>query len=681
MVDYITYITIILLLHIKRIMSNVTGDSSSPLLSSFPVVDRLIEGEFTVEAADLIRIVLAFLTSQGLHESARTLRKESGIGFTKGAMLQKRMVAQSIRQGNWGSVLQATVLLQEDNDHPGDSSTNILLTRVAEQVILELAEEDKSMNLAYSLLKTYREALDRVPEEDEHEDKSEIKHDMKISTSVSKFSKARSLEQRLAAIAGNPSKYSDMTVRQEALYGKILTKKQRREMLAAMAEECREIPLDRLPTLIQQAMKWQSHTGQLPWIKEIYYDKTSDDAPSSKKRRKRKKYNLVMGEIAGGDPNSVVGDDDSSAMNHEDEEQEKDAIPQDILAKVKFGKSAVCESATFFSRGLITGSSDSLIEIWGAEYKDLNTTDYPYQKEHAMGHNNAAVLSMDVSNDGEVLVSGDSTGKVKIWKLANGKCLRQYQAHDSPVTSLSFSRDASRVLTGSASGICREFGIITQNILQVYEGHTSYICACRYVLQWSTGGDKNAQLTAAESWVVTASADGTVRIWQQGMAKRILQPPKDAASMKLVQLRSLIVDPTHILSECPGIHTLIPVPGDESRMLVVPRSSLAFLVDIQGTVLQVYSADSSETEFLSGAVTSYVTYLVSSKGECLVYSLRSGKLLKTIKDFSLDSTAKINSGQRIAEVSAMIHHPFKPSVLAAFSNDKTQKKGILTVWK
>jgi hypothetical protein len=666
------------------------SNSNSPFSSSFPVVDRLIEGEFTVEAADLIRIVLAFLTSQGLHESARTLRKESGIGFAEGSMLQKRMVAQSIRQGNWGAVFQATALLQEEGDE-GNNDTKIL-TRIAEQVILELAEEDKSLNLSYSLLRTYRDALDSVPDEEEQDIESEEKHNHhlqkpktnKISlSSPSKFSKARSLEQRLAAIAGNPSKYSDSTARQDILYGKILTKKQRRERLATMAEDSREIPLDRLPTLIQQAMKWQSYTGQLPWIKEIYEDTTSVGALPSKKRRKRKKYNLVMGEIAGSDPHSVVGDEASSVINHDDEEEEREAIPRDIVGKVKFGKATVCESAIFFARGLITGSSDSLIEIWDAEYKDLNTADYPYQKEHAMGHNDAAVLCMDVSNDGEVLISGDASGKVKIWKLANGKCLRQYQAHEAPVTALSLSRDASRVLTGSASGICREFGTVTQNVLQVYEGHTSYICACRYVVQWSsTGGDKDATLTTAEGWVVTASADGTVRIWQHGMAKRILQPPKDAAaSMKLGQLRSLIVDPIYIQSECPGIHTLIPVPGDETRMLVVPRSSAAFLVNIQGTVLQVYLADSPEIEFLSGTVTSYVTYLVSSKGDCLVYSLRSGKLLKTVKEFSIDSTTKTNSSQRIAEISVLLHHPVKPSVLAAFSNDKTQKKGVLTVWK
>ncbi|KAG7370744.1 WD40 repeat-containing protein [Nitzschia inconspicua] len=652
-------------------------------MSSFPTVDRLMDGEFTVEAADLIRIILGFLTSQGLHESARTLRKESGIGFTDNGMIHKRRVAQSIRQGDWGAVFQATVLLQEDEQ---DNYDSMILARIAEQVIMELAEEDTSLNLAYSLLKTHREVLDRIPEDEENDtdgnqDRKERKKKATLSSSNT-LSKARSLEQRLAAIAGNPSKYSDITARQEVLYGKSLRKKERREILANMVEERRDIPLNRLPTLIQQAMKWQSHTGQLPWIREIYFDTENiNETATNKKRRKRKRYNLVMGEIAGGDPSPVVGDEPSSNTNEDAEEEERESIPQDVLAKVKFGKTAVCESAVFFSRGLITGSSDSLIEIWDSGYKELNTTDFPYQKEHAMGHNDAAVLCMDVSNDGEILVSGDSTGRVKVWKLSNGKCLRQYQAHDDSVTALTLSRDASRILTGSSNGICREFGIVTQNVLQVYEGHTSYIHACRYVVHWNTGDSNKPQMTSGEVLVVTASADGTVRIWQHGMVKRILQPPRDLVAMKDGKLQSILVDPTEVVAECSGIHTLIPIPGDESRMLIVPRSSIAFLVDIEGTVLQIYQADNPETEFLSGTVTSCVTYLVSSNGDCLVYSLRRGTLLKTIRDFALDSTAKTNTEQRRAEISSMIHHPFKRSLIAAFSNDKTQKKGVLTVWK
>lgn len=300
-----------------------------------------------------------------------------------------------------------------------------------------------------------------------------------------------------------------------------------------------------------------------------------------------------------------------------------------------------------------------------------------------MGHTEASVLSMALSNDGEILVSGDSVGKIKIWKLATGKCLRQYQAHDTAITALSLSRDASRVLIGSKSGLCREFGIVTQNLLQVYEGHTSYIHACHYALDWKFGEHNNPQTASAEGWVITSSADGTVRVWNKGLAIRILQPPSDFKSVTALErekISTIVVDPTQVMAECPAIHSLLMIPGEESRMLMVPRSSTAFLINLEGAVLQVFNTESSESIFLAASVTVSVVYLASSTGDCLVFSLQTGKLLQTIHNFSLDSTSKTNE-HRTAEISALIHHPFKPSILAAYSNDKTQKKGVLTVWK
>jgi LisH-like dimerisation domain/Anaphase-promoting complex subunit 4 WD40 domain/WD domain, G-beta repeat len=663
-------------------------------------------GEVAIESSDLVRLVLAFLTAQGLHESARVLRRESGVGFRPGGMVQRGAVARSIRLGDWGPVLKATGLLQRgEAGRGGDIDAAAIPTRIAEQVILELAEEDRNLDLAYSLLQVQRDGLDQVVESDdegeEEADDSNKEDDRgkkrsKSSDASTKISKARSLEQRLASIAANPIKFANVKARQDVLYGTRNTKKSRREVLARMVESQRDIPLNRLPTLIQQAMKWQSHTGQLPWIKEMINDDDeqegstgpdeSDKGRREKKKRKRKFYDLVFGEVSG-DKNLVVGDHPSvhrgGLHGHDDDQEYKDALPAGILAKVKFGKSAVCESALFFERGLITGSSDSLIEVWDSvsSYNDLNTTDYPYQKDHVMGHDDASILCMGLSNDGEILVSGDSKGRVKIWKLATGKCLRQYQAHDAAVTTLSLSRDASRLLTGSSSGICREFGVVSQNVLQVYEGHTSYIYTCRFVVDWKMDEDRNPLAASAELWVVTSSADGTVRLWQNGLSIRILQPTPNVNSPIGGKHYSMVVDPTEIQTDRPAIHNVLPIPGEESRMLVVSRSSVAYLVDVDGNVLQLYVAESPDTIFVAATVTSTVAYLATAQGDCLVFSIAKGKLIYTVREFALDSTSKTNTDRRLAEVSALLHHPFKPSILAAFSNDKSQKKGVLTVWK
>jgi WD40 repeat-containing protein SMU1 len=592
-------------------------------------------GEFTIDSSDIIRLILGYLTSQGLHQSADVLRQESGIGLL--GLVNQGSVASQCRLGEWGSILKSFSLCQETPPE------------LHEQVILELAEDSPSnLQVAFSVLKVQRDGLDTLLEEDEDEE---------IDKSGERLTKSRSLEQKLAALAGNVTKFQDILERRKVLYAKT-PKRDRRERLAQQLQEQPQVPMDRLPILLQQAMKWQSHTGQLPWIRELY--EVEDPTTKKRKKKKRKHLDLVMGNAAA-DNNVVVGEPD-------DEDDNFEPIVQDVYEMVKFGKSATCESALFFSKGLITSSSDGLIEVWNPSYSDLNTTEFPYQKDSVMGHS-SPILCMKLSNDSELLASGDHSGKVKVWKLSSGKCLRQYQAHDgSPVTCLDLSRDSSRLLTGSSDGTCREFGLISQTILQEYNGHSSYIHSCSYVVEWEDNSE-------AASWIVTGSADGTVRLWQKGVCIRILQANSST--------KSFVVDATSLFTENPAIHTVLSIPN-QNQLLMVPRASTAYLVNLEGRVLQRYECGNDDV-FLAACISRSWVYLATQNGDCLVFRIHKGTLESTIREFSMRSTSKAttgassNSGSTI-EVTQLLHHPFK-SIIAGFSNDKTQKRGVLTVWK
>eukprot|EP00980_Cylindrotheca_fusiformis_P016661 scaffold5008_cov54-Cylindrotheca_fusiformis.AAC.1 len=313
--------------------------------------------------------------------------------------MNPKSIATSCRQGEWGTVLRAYSLCQ---------TTPAILH---EQVILELAEEDASsssssslLSLAFSILKVQRDGLDAIMEEDEVDGPA-----VETGTSSSpSLSKARSLEQKLAALAGNEKKYQNLQERRKLLYGKKSSRMERRERLAQELQNQPQVPMNRLPILLQQAMKWQAHTGQLPWIREVYEDDDEGedlDDPTvmkekkKKRKRKRKHLDLVMGSAAA-DTNVIVGDPDH------DDDGNFEPIVQSVYEKVKFGKSATCESAVFFSKGLITSSSDGLIEVWNPSYSDLNTADFPFQKDSVMGHD-SAILCLKLSNDSELLASGD----------------------------------------------------------------------------------------------------------------------------------------------------------------------------------------------------------------------------------------------------------------------------------
>lgn len=61
-----------------------------------------------------------------------------------------------------------------------------------------------------------------------------------------------------------------------------------------------------------------------------------------------------------------------------------------------------------------------------------------------------AILSICFSRDSEMLATGSSDGKVKVWRVSTGKCLRRFeQAHSEGITCLTFNRDGGNVLTAS----------------------------------------------------------------------------------------------------------------------------------------------------------------------------------------------------------------------------------------
>lgn len=71
------------------------------------------------------------------------------------------------------------------------------------------------------------------------------------------------------------------------------------------------------------------------------------------------------------------------------------------------------------------GGSDGLIEVWDYAKMQLETEKLKYQKDGLFMVHQGPVLSLDFSLDNRLLASGDQTGTLKVWKVADGKCLRQ----------------------------------------------------------------------------------------------------------------------------------------------------------------------------------------------------------------------------------------------------------------
>ena len=87
--------------------------------------------------------------------------------------------------------------------------------------------------------------------------------------------------------------------------------------------------------------------------------------------------------------------------------------------------------------------------------------DLPYQAEERFMLHDSAVLALAFSRDGELLASGDQDGRVKVWRVRTGQCLRRFDsAHSQGVTALSFSRDGTHVLSASYDTLVRCGGAV-----------------------------------------------------------------------------------------------------------------------------------------------------------------------------------------------------------------------------
>ena len=82
--------------------------------------------------------------------------------------------------------------------------------------------------------------------------------------------------------------------------------------------------------------------------------------------------------------------------------------------------------------------------------------DLPYQAEEQFMLHDSAVLAAAFSRDSELLATGDQDGRVKVWRVRTGQCLRRFDsAHSQGVTSLAFSRDGTHVLSASYDTLVR----------------------------------------------------------------------------------------------------------------------------------------------------------------------------------------------------------------------------------
>lgn len=140
---------------------------------------------------------------------------------------------------------------------------------------------------------------------------------------------------------------------------------------------------------------------------------------------------------------------------------------------------------------LASAGYDAMIRVWRVRDGALART--------LRGHS-GTVWSVDISRDGQRVVSGGEDRTVRIWRLRDGALLRTLTGHALNVWSVAFSADGRRVASGSFDRTVRVWNAESGALLQTLTGHEQAVVS----IAFSPDGQ----------WLASGGDDSSVRIWR-----------------------------------------------------------------------------------------------------------------------------------------------------------------------
>jgi WD40 repeat protein len=186
---------------------------------------------------------------------------------------------------------------------------------------------------------------------------------------------------------------------------------------------------------------------------------------------------------------------------------------------------------------------------------------------------NESFTSVEISRSGNILVSGNETGKLNIWNLQNGRLQKTLTGHNSTINSIAISPDEKTIVSTEQDGQIKIWDLSSGKLKSTFTGHDKSSIDGSVILLIS-----NDTLV---SWLKKYENKTDVKIWnlQTGEFKYTLKLPKIENSDGLNNI--------NLINFSSDSKNLITYGNDGIQTWELTTGKLKNTVKIQGDVLAV----------------------------------------------------------------------------------------------
>ncbi len=125
----------------------------------------------------------------------------------------------------------------------------------------------------------------------------------------------------------------------------------------------------------------------------------------------------------------------------------------------------------------LRGCDFSALTVWQADLRQVNLAGVNFRNADlatsVFTETLGGIISLAFTPDGERLATGDADGKIRLWRVADGKQLLTLQGHGSWVWSVSFSPDGQILASGSEDSAICLWDAVSGQCLKTLQGQTN----------------------------------------------------------------------------------------------------------------------------------------------------------------------------------------------------------------